>query len=101
MNLLDVAPEVAESCLEIAIALSKAANGRSELLRAAAFVHRCYVRALAPAPSRIAHHLRWRRFIASLDAYLDRCTPCAQTHKLRGIVAENQDLLEVQPALAS
>jgi len=85
----------------MAIALTQAAQGHRHLLRAAGFVHRCYVRALTPPMQGHAHDLRWRRFVCSLAAYLDRCTPSAQTRKLRGIVSENADLLEVRAALAS
>ncbi len=101
MNVLDLPGEVAESCLEMAIAISQAAQGDRQLLRAAGFVHRCYVRALTlPAQAR-AHDLRWRRFVRSLDAYLDHCVPSPQTRKLRSIVAENADLLDRRAALAS
>lgn len=101
MNVLHLPAEVAESCLEMAIALSQTAQGRVELLRAASFVHRCYVRALTPAATGRAHDLRWRRFVAALDAYVERCPASGQSRRLRAIVAENADLLEREPALAS
>ena len=101
MNVLDLPAEVAESCLEMAIALSQAAAGHGQLLRAASFVHRCYVRAVSPPTGGYAHELRWRRFIAALDAYLERCTPSAQSSRLHAIVEENADLLERQTAMAS
>ncbi|HKU67385.1 MAG TPA: hypothetical protein VJP85_06405 [Candidatus Baltobacteraceae bacterium] len=101
MNVLDLPVEVAESTLEMAIALSQTARGQRELLRAASFVHRCYVRALAPAPGERTHDLRWRRFVAALDAYLSRCAPSSQSDRLYAIVRENADLLEQETALAS
>lgn len=101
MNVLDLSPEVAESCLEMAIALTQTAQGQPQLLRTASFVHRTYVRALAPPLQGRAHDLRWRRFISALEAYLDRCPSSAQARTLRGIVTENADLLEQQAALAS
>lgn len=103
MNVIDLPAEVAESCLEMAIALSHAAQGHGELLHAAAFVHRCYVRAVTPAASERAHDLRWRRFIRALEAYLHHCSGagvCAPA-RLREIVMENADLLERDSALAS
>lgn len=101
MNVLCLPAEVAESCLEMAIALSQTAQGRGELLRTASFVHHCYVRALTPASTARAHDLRWRRFLAALEAYLQRCPASAQSGRLRAIVAENADLLEREQALAS
>lgn len=101
MNVIDLPSEVAQSCLEMAIALSQAASGHSELLCFASFVHRCYVRAVASAAGTRTHDLRWRRFVAALDTYLERCTPSPQTARLRAIVRENADLLERQTALAS
>ncbi len=101
MNVLDLQPEVAESCLEMAIALSQAAQGHERLLRAASFVHRCYARALAPAISDRMHDMRWRRFISALDAYLERCPASSTSGKLRAIVWENADLLTREAALAS
>jgi hypothetical protein len=101
MNVLDLPAEVAESCLEMAIALSQAASGDDGLLATASFVHRCYVRALEPELNARTHDARWRRFITALDTYLERCAPSAQSDRLRTIVYENADLLERQPALAS
>lgn len=101
MNVLELPAEVAQSCLEMAVALMQTAHGHSELLRLASFVHRCYVRALAPPLSGRAHDLRWRRFISALDAYLERCPATAQSNRLRAIVLENADLLDGQTALAS
>lgn len=101
MNVLDLPAEVAESCLEMAIALSQAAAGHGQLLRAASFVHRCYVRAVSPPVAGRAHDLRWMRFIAALDAYLERCPPSASSSRLHAIVGENADLLEKQAAIAS
>jgi hypothetical protein len=100
MNVLDLPAELAESTLEMAIALSQTARGHAELLQAASFVHRCYVRALMPALSERTHDVRWRRFVAALDAYLKRCSSSPQRNRLREIVRENADLLE-QQALAS
>ena len=101
MNVLDLSPEVAESCLEMAIALTQTAQGQAQLLRTASCVHRTYVRAVTPPLQGRTHDLRWRRFVSALDAYLERCPPSAQARKLRGIVSENADLLEQQAALAS
>lgn len=99
MNVLDLPAEVAESCLEMAIALSQAAKDPDQI-RAAWFVHRCYVRAVAPALSASTHELRWRRFINALGAYTDRCPQSPAALKLRTIVRENADLLE-RRAIAS
>ena len=101
MNVLDLPAEVAESCLEMAIALSQAAAGQGQLLRAASFVHRCYVRALSQPAGGTMRNLRWRRFINALDAYLERCPNSARSNRLRSIVEENADLLERQSAMAS
>src|SRR5581483_961621 len=101
MDVLDLDAEVAESCLEMAIALSQAAHGRSDLLRIAWYVHRCYVRAVSPAPTDRTHELRWARFISALGAYLASCSFSASARKLRAIVDENADLLTRQTALAS
>lgn len=101
MNVLDLPAEVAESCLEMAIALSQTAQGHDELLHAASFVHRCYVRAVMPAPSARNHDLRWRRFITALHAYLEHCSASSPSRRLSAIVLENADLLEYEPALAS
>lgn len=101
MNVLDLPGEVAQSCLEMAIALMQTARGHEELLHMASFVHRCYVRAVAPPLSGRVHELRWRRFIGALDAYLERCSTSPQTRKLEAIVTENADLLDGEPALAS
>jgi len=101
MNVFDLPAEVAESCLEMAIALSQTAAGHGQLLRAASFVHRCYVRAVSPPAAGHAHDLRWRRFISALDAYVERCPSSAQAARLRAIVHENADLLEQQTAMAS
>jgi hypothetical protein len=101
MNVLDFPAEVAESCLEIAIALSQVAKDDGDLLATASYVHRCYVRALEPHLTARTHHARWRRFITALDVYLEHCTPSPQAARLRTIVSENADLLEPQAALAS
>lgn len=104
MITFDLPQEVAASCLEVALLLSSAATGDPALLRSASFVHRCYVRAVSPAPTRHAHELRWRRFINALDAYVQRCPRAASPagHRLAQIVAENADLLDRgRSALAS
>jgi hypothetical protein len=101
MNVLELPAEVAESCLEMAIALSQTAQGHGQLQRAAWFVHRCYVRAVTPPLRGRTHDLRWRRFVTALGAYLDRCPPSAQVRRLRAIVRENADLLDRTSALAS
>jgi hypothetical protein len=99
----DLPQEVAASCLEMALLLSTAAKGNAALMRSATFVHRCYVRAVSAAPTAHAHELRWRRFINALDAYAERCPADAGAvlARLTEIVAENADLLDRQPALAS
>ena len=87
----------------MALLLSTAANGDPALLRSASFVHRCYVRAVSPAPAH-AHELRWRRFINALDVYTQRCTGALSPagRRLSEIVEENADLLDRrESALAS
>ena len=103
MITFDLPGEVAASCLEMALLLSTAANGDPALLRSASFVHRCYVRAVSPAPTEHAHDLRWRRFINALAAYVERCPGAAAPagRRLAEIVAENADLLDRQSAIAS
>lgn len=101
MNVLDLPAEVAESCLEMAIALTQTAQGHDDLLHAASFVHRCYVRAVTPTASGRNRDLRWRRFITSLRVYLERCSDSPASHRLSAIVSENADLLERETALAS
>lgn len=101
MNVMDLPAELAESSLEMAIALLETAQGRHNLFRPAAVLHQCYVRALMPAPSGFVHERRWRRFVAGLDMYLRHCPTSAQACRLQAIVAENADLLEPIPALAS
>lgn len=92
MNVLELPAEVAQSCLEMAVALMETARGHDELLGAASFVHHCYVRAVEPPLNGHVHELRWRRFICALDAYLIRCAESPQTRKLEAIVLENADL---------
>jgi hypothetical protein len=103
MITIDLPQEVAASCLEMALALAMLARGNQRLMRTASFVHRCYVRAVAPAPTRHAHDLRWRRFINALDAYLDRCAAGAPAlaQRMRDLVGENADLLDRKEAMAS
>lgn len=101
MNVLDLPTEVAQSCLEMAIALMQTARGHDELLHMASYVHRCYVRAVAPPLSGRVHDLRWRRFIGALDVYLELCSASPPARKLEAIVEENADLLETDTALAS
>jgi hypothetical protein len=101
MNVLDLPPEVAESCLEMAIVLSQAAQGHGDLLHAASFVHRCYVRAVTPSVRQRDREPRWRRFITSLRAYLEQCSDSPESRRLSAIVGENADLLEHEAALAS
>lgn len=94
--------ELIASCQDMADSLYEAAGSDARLTRAAAFVQRLYVRALAAAPNEHLRMLRWRRFISALHAYLVR-TPGGSpaSARLRRIVAENDDLLEVHDALAS
>lgn len=102
MITFDLPQEVAASCLEMALLLSSAAKGDPALLRSATFVHRCYVRAVSPAPARHAHYLRWRRFINALEAYVERCPFSSSAgRRLIEIVGENADLLDRRSALAS
>lgn len=102
MITFDLPQEVAASCLEMALLVSSAAKGDPALLRSASFVHRCYVRAVSPAPTQHAHDLRWRRFINALEAYAARCPgPTAAGGRIIEIIAENADLLDRQSALAS
>lgn len=103
MITFDLPGKVAASCLEMALLLSSAAKGDPALLRSASFVHRCYVRAVSPAPTEHAHTLRWRRFINAVDAYVERCPDARMPagRRLAGIVAENADLLDRQSTLAS
>lgn len=102
MITFDLPQEVAASCLEMALLLSSAAKNDPALLRSATFVHRCYVRAVSPAPTPHAHYLRWRRFINALEAYVERCPfNSAAGRRLIEIVGENADLLDHRSALAS
>lgn len=97
MITLHLPDDVAASCLELALWLQGTARGEPALSRSAAFVQRCYVRAVtpAPAPAPQAHELRWRRFINALHAYLERCpdSRSSAARRLRAIVRENADLL--------
>jgi hypothetical protein len=94
--------ELIAACQDMADSLYGAAGGDAQLSRAAAFVQRLYVRALAAAPTENLRIQRWRRFISALHAYVRRAPggSSASAYLLR-IVSENADLLEVHDALAS
>jgi hypothetical protein len=86
--------EAVASCRNLAVWLLRTCAEYDDRVRAA-FVYRCYVRALvfAQEPARTR---RWRRFIRALHAYLSTLQD-ANSHAiahLRSIVQENADLLE-------
>jgi hypothetical protein len=93
MKVAKIPADAIRSCRDLAHNLKKTVRTCEDRLRAA-FVYRCYMRALVPATSRL-RTLRWRRFIGALDAFLHtaRVRDVHAAAALHSIVAENADLL--------